>query len=108
MVGLFGNLSNRVNIWLTKVPETGTSTYEIIMRLLCAIQGHRFHTIREEWIEPTEGRKFTSLLRFDECSFCRDVRATLTNPEDHQSRWSIANRMDHRSIPDDEKGMVTA
>jgi hypothetical protein len=107
MAESLGNLSKLVNIWLSKVPETGNSTYEVTMRLLCAIQGHRFVTIREEWLKPEDGKGFTSLLRFDECSHCHDVRATITNPEDHRSRWSIANRTDHRTIGDDDRNLAT-
>lgn len=66
------------------------------MRLLCYFQGHRFNTIREQWIPPKDSDDFESLLRFDECSHCRSVRATLTHPLDFKSRFSIARPYLHR------------
>ena len=73
------------------------------MRLLCAFRGHLFNTLREEWIPPRDEKDYTSLLRFDECSHCRDVRVTLTHPEDYKSRWSSATKYGHRSLPPEEK-----
>ena len=108
MVESLGNLSKLLNTWLTKVPDSGNSTYEVTVRLLCAVQGHRFETLREEWIKPEDPKGFTSLLRFDECRHCHDVRATITHPEDHRSRWSIANRLDHRTMTNDDNGMAPA
>lgn len=68
------------------------------MRLLCYFQGHRLHTIREEWIDAKEPGDFTSLLRFNECSHCKTVEATVTHPEDYKSRWSVATKFGHRTV----------
>lgn len=69
------------------------------MRILCLVQGHRWETIREEWLPKTNEKDHISLLRFSECSHCRDVRATITHPEDFKSRFSIATPSFHRSMP---------
>jgi hypothetical protein len=74
------------------------------MRLKCFIQGGcRFDKIlKEEWIRPIDPNDLISLLRFSECIYCKNVRATITHPEDYKSRWSIAKRADHRSINENQ------
>jgi len=67
------------------------------MRVLCLFQGHRWNTVRERWIPAKTDDDHESLLRFDECSHCKDVRATITHPEDYKSRFSIATAGFHRS-----------
>jgi hypothetical protein len=65
---------------------------------MCFIQGGcKFTTIKEEWLKPKDTSDFTSLLRFDECCYCHDVRATIVHPEDFNSRWSKPSRSFHRS-----------
>lgn len=71
------------------------------MRILCAFQGHRWETIRQEWLPKKDEKDHISLLRFDECQHCHDVRATITHPEDYKSRFSMATRAFHRSTPED-------
>lgn len=75
------------------------------MRLLCLVKGHQFNTIREEWLKPKDADDHVSLLRFDECSFCHDVRSTITHPLDYKSRFSMATRHFHRA---EEPSTVTA
>lgn len=67
------------------------------MRLLCIVQGHRFRTLKEQWLPARNRDDFESLLRFDECAHCLDVRAVITHPEDYKSRFSMAGKTFHRS-----------
>jgi hypothetical protein len=67
------------------------------MRLMCLIQGGcKLETIREEWLKPKNSDDYPSLLRFSECIYCHDVIATITHPNDFNSRWSKAGRAYHR------------
>jgi hypothetical protein len=67
------------------------------MRFLCFIQGHRWATLREQWLPPKGEDDFQSLLRFDECSHCHDVRAMIIHPLDYKSRFSLPTRAFHRA-----------
>lgn len=67
------------------------------MRLLCHVKGHQWQTLREEWIPPKDAEDFVSLLRFDECRHCHDIRAHLTHPLDYKTRFSMAKPFFHRA-----------
>ena len=69
------------------------------MRLLCYFKGHQYQVIHEEWLNPKDDDDHTSLLRFMECSHCKQVLATLTHPDDYKSKWSVATKFGHRTIP---------
>jgi hypothetical protein len=72
------------------------------MRVICFFQGGcKYETIYEEWIQPKDKDDFKSLLRFEECIYCHEVKSTITHPHDHKSRWSIATKVNHRTIVGD-------
>jgi hypothetical protein len=60
---------------------------------MCIMSGGcKWHTIKEEWIPRAEGRPYSQLVRFSECSICGDTRATLTSPNDAESLFSVPSR----------------
>jgi hypothetical protein len=69
------------------------------MRLLCYVKGHQYRLLMERWIEPKDENDHLSLLRFMECSHCMQVLSTITHPDDYKSKWSVATKFDHRTLP---------
>jgi hypothetical protein len=59
------------------------------MRIICIVNGGcRWNLLREEWLRPDADHATVRLLRFEECQYCRDTRATLTSPEMEETRLS--------------------
>ena len=72
------------------------------MRITCYISGGcRWLLLKEEWIDPTKTRPYSQLVRFHECKYCGDTKATLTSPDSLESRFSIPDRfsLPHEAIP---------
>lgn len=63
------------------------------MRALCLISGGcKWEVIREEWIEKAKDRPYSLLVRFCQCKYCNDTRATLTSPKDTESFFCIPDK----------------
>ena len=63
------------------------------MRLLCLVSGGcRWKLIREEWLPTTREQPYSRLVRFHECIYCSDTKATLTSPKVSETFFSIPNK----------------
>lgn len=63
------------------------------MRLLCfASGGCRWNVIKEDWIPPTKDRSYPLLVRYHECAYCKDTKATLTSPKVAESHFCIPDK----------------
>lgn len=63
------------------------------MRLLCLVSGGcRWKLLLEEWVHATTTRPYPLLVRYHECIYCMDTKATLTSPKASESLFSIPDK----------------
>jgi hypothetical protein len=74
------------------------------MRLLCLVRnGCTWKVVREYWENPDKDHPFARMIRYEECTHCKDTRATVTTP--HRPDTLLTRPVDQLLLhPDD---MVT-
>jgi len=69
------------------------------MRLACWLTGGcQWVVLKEEWIDKTQERPYSQLVRFYECRCCKDTKATLTSPDDGESLFSVPNEFNKKEV----------
>lgn len=62
------------------------------MRLSCALTGHPWEIVREEWLQTTRDRPYPLWVNYYHCPRCHDTKATQTSPKPSETFFSVPDK----------------